>query len=354
MKKINIVLFGIGNVGSTLINQVLAEKKYFLSLGLELEIPVIANSNIVFFSKKGVDASWESDFRLCGFPYNIQDIITYVKSQGLENLVAVDATASSSFVENYPLLIREGFHLVAANKVANTISSEFYTDLRKGLKKYERQFLYETNVGAGLPVIRTLQDLHQAGEEITRVRGVFSGSLSYIFNTFSADNRPFDQVLEEARKKGLTEPDPRIDLSGKDVARKLLILARELELQRELKDIMIQDLVPKHLNGETSLEHFEGHRKDLNLKFRNLKNKLGPDEVLRHVGELDLSVGTLQVKLVREKKSTSFGSLRNADASFEIYTRSYGEEPLVIQGAGAGSEVTARGVVSDIIKVAEK
>lgn len=354
MKKMNIVLFGVGNVGSTLIKQLLAEKQHFLRSGLDLEIPVVANSNIAFFAKEGVDASWESDLGSFGIPYKIRDVIKCVKSRDHENLVAVDATASSSFVENYPLLVREGFHLVAANKVANTLSSGFYADLRKELQQYDRQFLYETNVGAGLPVIQTLKDLYRAGEKITKVRGVFSGSLSFIFNSFSEEVRPFDEVLQQAQKKGLTESDPRIDLSGKDVARKLLILARELQLKKELKDIEVQDLVPQHLNGETSLEHFEGRRKDLNLKFRDLKDKLSPDEVLRHVGELDLSAGTLQVKLVREKKRTSLGSLRNTDTSFEIYTRSSEDHPLVIQGGGAGSSATARGVISDIIKLSEK
>ncbi|MFO7719907.1 MAG: aspartate kinase, partial [Gillisia sp.] len=235
MKQINIVLFGVGNVGSTLINQILKLKEQLKESGeLELNLPILVNSNTAFFEKKGVTASWEANFKTFGVPYKLNDIIEYVKRQELDNLVAVDATASEELVENYPLLIKNGFHIVAANKVANTLSTEFYLNLRKDLKKYNKQFFYETNVGAGLPVVETLKNLYASGEKITRIRGVFSGSLSYIFNTFSESDKAFDAVLTEAGQKGFTEPDPRIDLSGKDVARKLLILARELQLKREL------------------------------------------------------------------------------------------------------------------------
>ena len=355
MKKINIVLFGTGNVGSTVINQVLAARgKLQQEENLQLNIPVIANSTTAFFEKQTVKPSWETNFSASGFPYKISEVIDYVKQQEYENLVAIDATASESFVDHYKLLIEEGFHVVAANKVANTLSSEFYEDLRKSLRKNRKFFYYETNVGAGLPIIQTLQGLHQAGEKITRVRGVFSGSLSYIFNTFSEENKTFSEVLTEAEDKGFTEPDPRVDLSGKDVGRKLLILARELKLKKELSEITIQDLVPKHLNGNSSLKNFQLKKQELDESLWELKADLGEDEVIRHVGELEVATGNLEVKLVKEKKTSAFGSLKNADSSFEIYAESYGGQPLVIQGAGAGAAVTARGVVADILRLSER
>lgn len=209
-------------------------------------------------------------------------------------------------------------------------------------------------MGAGLPVIKTVQELHLAGEEVTKIRGIFSGSLSYIFNTFSADKRLFSDVLDEARAKGFTEPDPRIDLSGKDVGRKLLILAREIDILKELSEVNIENLVPNHLNGKSSISHFIENQGDLNLGFEERRSKLKSDEVLRHIGELDVACGELVVKLVTEKRNSPFGSLQDADASFEIYTKSYGKRPIVIQGAGAGAEVTARGVLSDILQVSEK
>lgn len=353
MKKINIVLFGTGKVGSRLIQQVLEVRQDLQQeQHLELNIPVIANSTTAFFAEENVQSSWSTDLERFGFPYKIEDVIQYVKEQGYENLVAIDATASETFVENYPLLVESGFHLVAANKVANTLSSESYEALRVLLKEHQKFFFYETNVGAGLPIIQTLQGLHQAGENISRVRGVFSGSLSYIFNTFSEEEIKFSDVLSEATKRGFTEPDPRVDLSGKDVGRKLLILARELGLKKELSEVDIQDLVPKHLNGSTSLKKFLRNQKDLDSEFDDLKLELKEGEVIRHVGELEVRTGKLDVKLVKEKNTSAFGSLKNADSSFEIFTDSYGEQPLVIKGAGAGVAVTARGILTDLLRLA--
>ena len=355
MKKINIVLFGIGKVGSRLIQQILEVRDDLQrDQKIELDIPVIANSTTAFFAEESVNSSWGTDLERFGFPYRMEDINEYAKEQGYENLVAIDTTASESFVEHYPLLVKSGFHIVAANKVANTLSSEFYEDLRVLLKEHGKFFLYETNVGAGLPIIQALQGLHQAGEKISRVRGVFSGSLSYIFNNFSEEETKFSDVLSAAREKGFTEPDPRVDLSGKDVGRKLLILARELGLKKELSEVDIQDLVPKHLNGSTPLKKFLKKKKELDPYFEDLKRELQEDEVIRHVGELEFETGKLDVKLVKEKKNSAFGALQHADSSFEIYTESYANRPLVIQGAGAGAAVTARGVVTDILQLAHK
>ncbi len=355
MKKINIVLFGVGNVGSSLINQILeARSKIFNSSQIEINIAVLVNSKIAFYNNGALNNSWEADFKTFGYPYKLSQILKHVKKEKLTNLIAVDATASEDFVKNYKELIRNGFHIVAANKTANTLSNDFYKELRHELKTYNKQFLYETNVGAGLPVIKTVQDLHLAGEEVTKIRGIFSGSLSYIFNTFSENGRLFSEVLDEARIKGLTEPDPRIDLSGKDVGRKLLILAREINMKKELSEVSIENLVPNHLNGKSSISHFIENQHDLDIGFEERRLKLRKNEVLRHIGELDVASGELEVKLVTEKRSSPFGSLQEADASFEIYTKSYGNRPIVIQGAGAGAAVTSRGVLSDLLKISEK
>ncbi|RKS56118.1 homoserine dehydrogenase [Gillisia mitskevichiae] len=355
MKTINIVLFGVGNVGSSLINQILESRsKIFNSSQIDIKLAVIVNSKIAFYNKDDINNSWEADFKSYGYPYKLSQIINHVKKEKLTNLIAVDATASEKFVKNYKELIRNGFNIVAANKTANSLSDKFYKDLRLELKKHDKQFLYETNVGAGLPVIKTVQDLHLAGEEITKIRGIFSGSLSYIFNSFSSNNRTFSEVLDEARNKGLTEPDPRIDLSGKDVGRKLLILAREINIIKELTEVKIENLVPNHLNGKSSISHFNENQQELNLNFEERRSNLKADEVLRHIGELGVASGQLEVKLVTEKRNSPFGSLQEADASFEIYTKNYGNRPIVIQGAGAGARVTSRGVLSDLLKISEK
>ena len=355
MKKINIILFGTGNVGSKLVSQLLQAREQLREReAVELNIPVIANSTTAFFQKENQQLSWEADLENFGFPYKLEDILKYVEEQNYENLVAVDATASEGFVDHYFQLVEAGFHIVAANKVANTRSFQFYVDLRKKLQENGRYFFYETNVGAGLPIVETLRNFHRSNERVTKVRGVFSGSLSYIFNTYCAEEKTFSEVLTEASEKGFTEPDPRVDLSGKDVARKLLILGRELGVEKEFEEIKIQDLVPAHLNGQSTLKNFQKNKTDLDLPFLKLKNELKQDEVIRHVGELDLKKGIFEVKLMTEKRTTALGSLQNADSSFEIFSDSYGEQPLVIKGAGAGAAVTARGVLTDLIKLAEK
>ena len=351
-KTINIVLFGIGNVGSTLIKQVLsAEEQIYKNQKISIKIPVISNSRIAFFNNDGITNSWEADFEKFSVPYKVGDIINYVLEKKLENLIAVDATASSDFVQNYIPLIQSGFHIVSANKVANTLHSDFYENLRRELKKHNRFFLYETNVGAGLPVIDTIKNLYSSGEKISKIRDVFSGSLSYVFNVFSQEEVPFSKVLRKATDLGLTEPDAREDLSGNDVARKLLILAREIGLKKEFDDINIQSLVPKNLNGKTTLAQFQQRLHELDEPFFVLKKQNNGKKVLRYVGELDVVNEKLEVKLVAEERNTAIGQLQGADSVFEIYTESYGDLPMVIRGAGAGKEVTARGVLTDIIKL---
>jgi aspartokinase/homoserine dehydrogenase 1 len=246
--------------------------------------------------------------------------------------------------------------LFSFNKIANTLSFDFYKEIRAKLKEYKKQYLYETNVGAGLPLIDTIRLLHESGENITKIRGVFSGSLSYLFNNFSTKNVPFSKVLQEAIDKGFTEPDPREDLGGNDVARKLLILARELDLENELTEVTVKNLIPENLR-DTSVDQFLGNLESLNNEYQTLKENQKPNHVLRYIGELsgDLSKvkGNLEVKLVSIPESTPLGSLKGSDVIFEIYTESYGEQPIVIQGAGAGANVTARGVFGDILRLAK-
>jgi homoserine dehydrogenase len=351
-KAIHIVLFGIGQVGSTLINQINeAKPRLQQHQNLQLRIPIIANSKLAFYDKEGISNSWETDFETFSVPYKIDEIIQFIKKQKFNNLIAIDATASAAFTKNYIPLIENGFNIVSANKVANSLDYEFYEALRNTLKKYNKSFLYETNVGAGLPVIETVKNLYNSGEQIKKIRGVFSGSLSYIFNEFSESDVSFSKVLNDASKLGLTEPDAREDLSGNDVARKLLILARELNIKVEFSDVSVESLVPKQLNGKTTLHQFNNRSKELDLPFNRLKQQLNKSRVLRYVGELDVAKKTLEVKLISEEKNSTLGQLKGADSVFEIFTESYGESPLVIQGAGAGKEVTARGVLSDVIKI---
>lgn len=357
-KKINIAIFGHGLVGGTLINQILEsaatiEKRK----DIKLNVFAIANSKNVLLNKNGVTPNWRNEIQNNGFSYSINDIIDYANEHHLENLIAIDNTASPAFVENYISLVESGFDLISSNKVANTLSYSFYKKLRKVLADNQKSYLYETNVGAGLPLIDTIKLLHLSGENITKIKGVFSGTLSYLFNNFSAKEVPFSEVLKEAIDNGYTEPDPREDLCGNDVGRKLLILARELDLQNEFEEIAIQNLIPEHLR-EGSASEFLTKLKEFDPIYDKIKSEQKPNHVLRYIGELSGDLhgekGNLEVKLVSVAKDTALGGLKGSDSFFEIYTESYGDRPIVIQGAGAGSAVTARGVFGDILRLSDK
>ncbi|UCE69596.1 MAG: bifunctional aspartate kinase/homoserine dehydrogenase I, partial [Flavobacteriaceae bacterium] len=317
----------------------------------------MANSRKLLLDPDGIGADWEDRLHSAREGYCLEELYSMAESYHLENLIAVDNTASADFVEHYPELIRKGFDLVSSNKIANTRSFSFYRELRKELGSHQKQYLYETNVGAGLPLIDTIRLLHLSGENITRIRGVFSGSLGFIFNEFSRAGRPFSGILREAMDTGYTEPDPREDLSGNDVGRKLLILARELELENEFGDIRIENLIPPEFR-DLPLHGFLEDLKVLDTFFDNRLKRVPEGHVLRYVGELsgDLqkSKGVLEAKLVLVPEGSPLGRVRGADSLIEIYTESYGEHPLVIQGAGAGAAVTARGVFGDLLRIAEK
>jgi homoserine O-acetyltransferase len=357
-KKINIAIFGHGLVGGTLINQILEsaaaiEKRK----DIKLNIFAIANSKNLLLNKNGVSQNWKNEIQNNGFSYTIDDVIDYATANNLENLIAIDNTASTTFVENYVKLAESSFDLISSNKVANTLSYKFYKDLRKVLAENQKTYLYETNVGAGLPLIDTIKLLHLSGENITKIKGVFSGTLSYLFNNFSAKDVPFSEVLKEAIDNGYTEPDPREDLCGNDVGRKLLILARELDLQNEFEEIDIQNLIPEHLR-EGSASEFLTKLREFDPIYAKIKEEQQPNHVLRYIGELSGDLqndkGNLEVKLVSVPSDTALGGLKGSDSFFEIYTESYGDRPIVIQGAGAGSAVTARGVFGDILRLSEK
>ena len=358
-RRINLVIFGKGTVGGTLINQVIAAHDNILQRkNISLRIVAIANSQKILTAAKGIGKGWEEAFEREAVPYNFDTLQAFVDKNHLENLIAVDVTASKTFVDNYIPLIKSGYDLVSANKIANTISFSFYQELRKTLKQYQKTYLYETNVGAGLPLIDTIRLLHHSGENITRIKGIFSGTLSYLFNTFSGEDKPFSEVLQHAIDSGYTEPDPREDLCGNDVGRKLLILARELDLGNEFTDVKIQNLIPEHLR-EGSVEDFLQRLDEFNAPYQQIKEAQEPDHVLRYVGDLhgDLaSTNTVQldVSLVSVPRNSALGQVKGADSIFEIYTESYGDNPIVIQGAGAGASVTARGVFGDILRLAEK
>jgi len=358
-KKVNLAIFGHGNVGGALLDQI-AESADSISRRKDIILNVFAltNSGKAIINSEGIRKDWRKQLSEEGIEWTIRYLIDYAQSNGLTNLIAVDNTGSDSFVDHYPELVKAGFNLVSSNKYSNTRDLKFYKELRSLLDIHGREYLYETNVGAGLPLIDTIKLLHHSGENITRIRGVFSGSLSYIFNTFSEKEESFSTVVKRAVRLGLTEPDPREDLAGTDVGRKLLILARELDLQHELSIVKIENLIPKQLRSISKGE-FLARLDELDVAYHIKRKNQKPGHVLRYIGDLygDLSHvkgGFLDVKLVSVSRDSMIGQLENSDSLFEIYTENYAQHPIVIKGAGAGGQVTALGVLGDILRLSDK
>ncbi len=350
-KTLNVFAFGKGTVGGRFLDQLeqttLETEKH---RGLKISLVGVADSKKAVFCESGING-WEEQLKYATLSNHPEDVIQILKASGLSDIVLVDNTSSEEVTGAYELFTQAGFDLVASNKKGNSSSYESYKSLRETLQKSGKQFLYETNVGAGLPIIDTLKHLRNSADVITRVTGVFSGSLSYIFNQFSELDVPFSKVMLEAREKGFTEPDPREDLSGLDVARKLLILARELGTTSEMEEVEIENLVPETLQRIASYEDFIAEKDHLDSYYAELKKSLKEGSVFRYTGDLNLITNKLKVSLVQVEKETPLGSIKNADAIIEIYSETYGDQPMIIQGAGAGAAVTARGVYSDVVRL---
>ncbi len=352
VKTLHAFAFGKGTVGGRFIDQILSTSPETEERrSLRIKLVGIADSKRAVFNESGLGKDWEKQLIAGNHSNHPDDIIRTLSASGLENVVIVDNTASNTITQKYPSFVTAGFDVVASNKQANSMNYSFYESLRGHLKSRGKKFLYETNVGAGLPIIDTLKYLYDSADNVTRVTGVFSGSLSYIFNNFSVKDVPFSEVMLEAREKGFTEPDPREDLKGMDVARKLLILARELGAKIEMDQIKIQNLVPEALRDLVTYEEFIAEQVDLDFHYAQLKTELKPGHVYRYTGDLNMETSELTVSLVQVPADSPLGGIKNADAIFEIYTETYGDQPMIIQGAGAGAAVTARGVYSDLLRL---
>jgi len=355
LKQLNVFCFGKGLVGGTFIRQVLESSAHVREKRkLDIRLIGVADSKRSIFTPQGLPEDWHSLLSESTEDNDPPCIAEVLAQSGLSNLVVVDNTAEQSLTDYYPLFVEHGCDLVASNKKANARDQQYYDDLRILLERKGKSFKYETNVGAGLPLVDTLLQLHHSRDRITRIKGVFSGSMSFLFNTYSECDRAFTSVLNEAQLSGYTEPDPREDLNGMDVARKLLILARTVDVRAELSDVSIQNLIPAECQEDVPYDAFKSHFPTLDAHYGALKQKLAPDHVLRYVGDLAISdegKATLSVALVEVPKASPLGGIQGSDSLFEIYTEGYGDHPMVIQGAGAGAEVTARGVYSDILRL---
>lgn len=358
-KRIHLAVIGHGTVGGAFIGQIIQQREQLIvQKNIDLRIFAIADSRHLLLTTAGADADWAAQLEGASFSGDLGEaIITFSQQQALENVILVDNTSSPLIASHYARYAAEGFDIVSSNKKANIAPYTDYRYLRDTLQRHRRSYRYETNVGAGLPLIDNLKLLHLSGERITRIHGLFSGSLSYIFNRLTEEpDRSLRSIVEESARLGLTEPDPREDLSGEDVERKVLILVRELDVPAELSDVRWENPVPEALRS-LSVEDFWAHFDELEASIEALRATAQPDEVLRYVGDIvwddRQQRATLTAGLRLVPRTSPLGRVSGADSCFEIYTESYGSQPIVIQGAGAGAAVTARGVFGDVLRLAE-
>ena len=358
-KRIHLAVIGHGTVGGAFIGQIIQQREQLIAQkNIDLRIFAIADSRHLLLTPSGAEAEWATQLERAPFTGDLAEaIIRFSQQQALENVILVDNTSSPLIASHYARYATEGFDIVSSNKKANIAPYADYRHLRDTLQRHRRSYRYETNVGAGLPLIDNLKLLHLSGERITRIHGLFSGSLSYIFNRLTEEpDRSLRSIVEESARLGLTEPDPREDLSGEDVARKVLILVRELDVPAELSDVRWENPVPEALRS-LSVEDFWAHFDELEASIEALRATAQPDEVLRYVGDIvwddRQQRATLTAGLRLVPRTSPLGRVSGADSCFEIYTESYGSQPIVIQGAGAGAAVTARGVFGDVLRLAE-
>ncbi|MDO8442837.1 MAG: bifunctional aspartate kinase/homoserine dehydrogenase I [bacterium] len=339
----NIFLIGTGNIGGTLLKQIKDLG------GSSLRVCGIINDKKMMMAETGINLSKWQKLLEKGENAELEKWLESAKKMHLANKIFVDCTASEFVAKKYIEMAEAGFNIVTPNKKFNVLGIKEYKKMREVLAANGKKFMYETNVGAGLPVISTIHDLIASGDKITKIEGIFSGTLSYIFNNFNLQES-FSGIVAGAKKLGYTEPDPREDLNGQDVGRKLLILAREIGLEIDFKDVKIESLVPTALQRVIASEEFLNKLVRHDDLFKKLSEKAEKNnKVLRYVAKLER--GRASAKLEMISNDSPLAHTSGADNIFAFYTKRYKVRPLVVQGPGAGAEVTAGGVLADILKI---
>jgi len=348
-KNINIFIVGTGLIGTELLNQIKQEQKKLQRVAnISVNVCGIANSRNNTICENGMNLkSWE-DCLKGGDGGNIESFLHSLKNIKLSNKVLVDCTASEKIPGFYKKFLENNISIVTPNKKANSNSFRNFQTLQKLGNRNKANFFYETNVGAGLPIIETLKNLIKTGDTILKIEGVLSGTLSYLFNSFT-ENKKFSQIVKQAQEKGYTEPDPRNDLNGLDVARKILILAREVGLDLEMKDVEVENLVPQKVSNAKSVEEFFLLLEGCDNYFDGiLKKATKAQKKLCYIATLESE--KISVKLKSISKDHPFSSIDGSDNIVSFTTERYKNNPLIIRGPGAGASVTAAGVFADILK----
>jgi bifunctional aspartokinase / homoserine dehydrogenase 1 len=349
-KHLAVILIGVGTIGSALLRQLHQQRAYLKSQGYDVRVCGIANSKRFLVNPNGITIErWEKDLHASPTRMSVRHFIREIIGMQFTNAVLIDCTASSDIVDAYPEFVSANLHIITPNKRANVLPWKRYVSLMELMRSRQKRFLYEANVGAGLPVISTMNDLLASGDRIVKIEGMFSGTLSYLFNEYRSD-KSFSTFVRDARQRGYTEPDPREDLSGSDVGRKLLILARQLGMQLDMKNIHVDNLVPRPLrSGPFSNEFFERYRAYDPVIRRRMEKARVEGMVLRYVGAIRQK--KVSARLTEVPLNHPFAATRGSDNIIAFTTDRYSHTPLVVQGPGAGADVTAMGVFSDMLKL---
>src|ERR1043165_1003453 len=351
-QTLSIGVIGAGLIGGTFLDQLTARvQELRTERGIDLRVRGIMNSRkMILHDGQVLLDGWRNALDESSFDANIEQFVNHVHAEHLPHAVIVDATASAEMPKHYENWISRGLNLITPNKQSNSGPLAAYVSLRNAARKHQRYFLYETNVGAGLPIIHTLRGLIETGDQIIKIEGVLSGTLSYILNSFDG-TRTFSEIVRQAHQLGLTEPDPRLDLSGLDVARKLIILAREMGLQVEMDAVEVESMVPQDLRSATLEEYLNTLGKQDHAIADQLDSARASGNVLRYVGVIN-NDGGMSAGLRTYPLDHPFASLNGSDNIVSFQTARYNTQPMIVRGPGAGPEVTAAGVFADLLRLA--
>lgn len=348
---LSVGIIGPGTVGRVLLEQIASQSaRLQRDFKLDLRVRGIMTSKRMLLAEKGVSIeSWQTDLARDGVAADLAKFVEHVGADYLPHHVIIDCTASGEVAKHYPAWLGAGIHVVTPNKKANSAAMSFYRSMQIARREGGAHYLYEATVGAGLPVVQTLRDLRETGDDINSIEGIFSGTLAYLFNVYDG-SREFSDIVRDAKQRGYTEPDPRDDLSGMDVARKLIILGREMGLTLEMSDVDVESLVPSGLESgsiDDFLTRLPQHDASMRARFESARAR---GKVLRYVGRITAE-GKATVGVAELDAKHSFANIALTDNVVRFATSRYNNNPLIVQGPGAGPEVTAGGIFADLLRL---